>query len=70
MSDEEIQGEGFDQEKLRKYEVEKMNYYYAVIHCDSKKTAKKIYKEYNNYEFEMTNLSLNLSFISDSLAFP
>lgn len=47
-----------------------MNYFYAVIHCDSKKTAKKIYKEYNGYEFELTNLRINLSFISDSLKFP
>lgn len=44
-----------------------MKYYYAVIHCNSKKTAKKIFNEYNGFEFELTNIILNLSFIADSL---
>ena len=30
---------------LRKYEVQKMNYYYAVVHCNTKKTASKVMKE-------------------------
>ena len=56
--------------QLRKYEVNKMKYYYAIVYCSSKKTAKRIYKEYNNYELELTNLRLNLSFVDDSLTFP
>ena len=47
-----------------------MKYFYAVIHCNSKKTAKKIFDEYNNYEFELTNIRLNLSYIADDLEFP
>jgi len=47
-----------------------MKYYYAIVYCSSKKTAKRIYKEYNNYEFELTNLRLNLSFVDDNLTFP
>jgi hypothetical protein len=47
-----------------------MKYYYAIVYCSSKKTAKRIYKEYNNYELELTNLRLNLSFVDDSLTFP
>jgi hypothetical protein len=47
-----------------------MRYYYAVIHCNSPQTAEKIYEEYNNYEFELSNIRLNLSYISDSLKFP
>ena len=46
-----------------------MKYYYAVIHCNSKKTATKLYDEYNGYEFELSNIPLNLSFISDDLVF-
>lgn len=44
-----------------------MKYFYAVIHCNNKKTASQIYDEYNGFEFELTNIRLNLSFIADSL---
>ena len=47
-----------------------MKYYYAVIHCNSKATSEKLYNEYNNFEFELTNIRLNLAFIPDSLTFP
>lgn len=60
----------YDQDQLRKYEKNKMRYFYAVIHCNSTQTAEKIYSEYNNYDFELSNISLALSFISDELVFP
>jgi hypothetical protein len=44
--------------QLRKYEVNKMRYYYAVVVCDSRKTAKKILSEYNGFELELTNIRL------------
>lgn len=47
-----------------------MKYFYAVVYCSSKKTAKNIYEEYNGFEFELSNLRLNLSFIADDLKFP
>lgn len=47
-----------------------MKYFYAVIHCDSKETAEKIYQEYNGFEFELSNMRLSLSFVSDNLKFP
>ena len=47
-----------------------MKYYYAVINCNTIQTAEKLYNEYNNYEFELTNIRLNLAFIPDSLVFP
>jgi hypothetical protein len=47
-----------------------MKYFYAVIYCSSKKTAQKLYDEYNGFEFELSNLKLNLSFIADDLKFP
>jgi hypothetical protein len=55
---------------LRKYEINKMKYYYAIVFCNSTKTAKKIFKEYNGYELELTNIKLNLSFVDDNLTFP
>jgi len=56
--------------QLRKYEVNKMKYFYGVVHCNNKKTAAKIYKDYQGFEFELTNIRLNLSFIDDALTFP
>ncbi len=46
-----------------------MKYFYAIIHCNTKKTAKKIYEEYNDFEFEMSNIRLNLSYVADDLKF-
>lgn len=55
---------------LRKYEVNKMKYYYAVVECDRRKTANKIYGEYNGFELELTNLRLTLSLVPDDMEFP
>jgi hypothetical protein len=33
-----------------------MKYYYAIVHCDSAKTALSLYDEYNGYEFENSNI--------------
>lgn len=44
--DKSIDGEeNFDPEKLRQYELDKLRYFYAVIECDSKETAKHIFDE-------------------------
>lgn len=56
--------------QLRKYEVNKMKYYYAVVHCNSSQTANAIFKENQGMEFELTNLRLSLSFVDDELDFP
>jgi hypothetical protein len=55
MSDQEVEARGFDDKKLRKYELNKMKYFYAVVYCNTKKTSKKIYSEFNGYEFEQSN---------------
>ena len=62
--------EAYNQSKLRKYEIQKMKYFYAVIYCNSPKTCDKIYSEYNGFEFELSSLKLNLSYVADDLKFP
>mmetsp|Transcript_18397 Transcript_18397/g.13384 ORF Transcript_18397/g.13384 Transcript_18397/m.13384 type:complete len:83 (-) Transcript_18397:103-351(-) len=47
-----------------------MKYYFAVIHCNSKETAEKLYNECNGIEFELSNIHINLSFIDDDLVLP
>ena len=74
ISDDEFQlnehADGENMAQLRKYEVNKMKYFYGVVHCNSKQTAARIYEEYNGVEFELTNIRLNLAFIPDELDFP
>jgi hypothetical protein len=62
--------DGYNMAQLRKYEVNKMKYFYAIVVCDRKKTASKIYDEYNGFELELTNLRLTLSLVPDDLEFP
>ena len=46
-----------------------MKYYYAIIYCDSPNTAKYLYDEYNGYEFENSNIRLNMSFVPNDVKF-
>lgn len=61
--------EAYDQRKLRKYELQKLKYYYAIVTCNSKETAMYLYDEYNGFEFENTNLRLMMSFVPDEMEF-
>lgn len=56
-------------EALRQYEMNKMRYYYALIYCNSAKTAKLIEEEYNGIEFELSGLKLNMKYVSDDIKF-
>ena len=47
-----------------------MRYYYAVVFCDARKTARRILDEYSGFEVELTNIRLNLSVVPDELEFP
>lgn len=46
-----------------------MKYYYAIIHCNSKRSAITLYDEYQGFEFENTNIQLNISFVPDEIVF-
>lgn len=46
-----------------------MKYYYAIIHCNNKKSAITLYDEYQGFEFENTNIQLNISFVPDDIVF-
>ena len=71
VSDDDYQlnenDDGENMAQLRKYEVQKMNYYYAIVHCNSRKTASKLIKEVQDMEVELTNLRLQLYIVEDSL---
>ena len=47
-----------------------MDYFYAVVYCNNRKTAKRIIEENQDLEFELTNIRLNLYVVPDDLEFP
>ena len=59
--------EGFDPVELRKYELKKLKYYYAVVYCDSVETANMLYNECDGLEIERTQSFMDMRFIPDEL---
>ena len=58
-----------DQIKLRRYELNKLRYYFAVVTCDSIATASAIYNALDNQEIEMTSNKLDMRFVPDDISF-
>ncbi|RLN55566.1 hypothetical protein BBJ28_00026988, partial [Nothophytophthora sp. Chile5] len=65
----EGEADGFDREKLRKYELQKLRYYYAVVSCDSVKTASAIFEQCDQLEYETSSNVLDLRYVPDDVAF-
>ncbi|PPS93506.1 Uncharacterized protein GY17_00003632, partial [Cryptosporidium hominis] len=56
-----------DYEAIRKYQVEKSLYYFAVVECDCVETAIKLYDELDGMEAEFCIDSLEIRFIPDDI---
>ncbi|KAH8583965.1 Vir superfamily [Cryptosporidium sp. chipmunk genotype I] len=56
-----------DYEAIRKYQVEKSLYYFAVVECDCIDTAVKLYDELDGMEAEFCIDSLEIRFIPDDI---
>ncbi|KAJ1725728.1 pre-rRNA-processing protein esf1 [Coemansia erecta] len=61
--------EEFNQIALRKYELERLRYYYAIVECDSVETAFAIYKQCDGTEYEASANCFDLRFVPDDLVF-
>ncbi|TPX44202.1 hypothetical protein SeLEV6574_g04648 [Synchytrium endobioticum] len=62
-------GEDFDNEKLRRYQMERLRYYYAVVEADSVETAQAIYNACDGVEYEKTSNYFDLRYIPDEMEF-
>ncbi|KAL6928646.1 hypothetical protein ACO0SA_001974 [Hanseniaspora valbyensis] len=61
--------EDYDSKALRRYQLERLRYYYAIIRCDSVQTAKKIYDECDKTEYESTANMFDLRYVPEDMEF-
>ncbi|KAF9076246.1 hypothetical protein BDP27DRAFT_894169 [Rhodocollybia butyracea] len=59
----------FDEDALRKYQLERLRYYYAILTCDTIEAASHIYDELEGTELERSANVFDLSFVPDEMTF-
>ena len=62
-------GQEFNSAKLRRYQLERLRYYYAVIECSSISTAQAIYDAVDGTEYLTTANCFDLRYIPDDVDF-
>ncbi|KAG5464504.1 hypothetical protein LSCM1_00694 [Leishmania martiniquensis] len=62
-------GEWFSDGKYRRYEMDRMKYFYAVATFDSADTAAVVYNELDGMDIEASGVVLDLRYIDDDEAF-
>ena len=67
--DEEINRNGFVKNKLRKYQINRLRYYYAVAEFDSVRTAVSVYEQLDGFEYLNSSVQLDLRFIPNDMQF-
>ncbi|KAL1748456.1 hypothetical protein HDZ31DRAFT_60195 [Schizophyllum fasciatum] len=66
----EVGEEGkYDEDALRKYQLERLRYYYAIVTCDTVDAASHIYAELEGTELERSANVFDLSFVPDDMTF-
>ncbi|KAG5647933.1 hypothetical protein DXG03_006967 [Asterophora parasitica] len=59
----------YDKDALRKYQLERLRYYYAIITCDTIDAATHIYRELEGTELERSANVFDLSYVPDDMTF-
>lgn len=61
--------EDYDSKALRRYQLTRLRYYYAVVKCDSVQTSQSIYKNCDGTEYESTANIFDLRYIPEDMEF-
>jgi len=67
--DGENEGENFDREKMREYELSKLRWRYAIIKLEEIESAEKIYEECNEQEYMSSGILMDISYAPDDMTF-
>jgi hypothetical protein len=67
--EEEEEGEDFDPERLRQYELNRMKYYFAIATFDSPIAASAVYNACDGMEFEASSNVFDLRFVPKDQTF-
>ncbi|KAJ3799910.1 hypothetical protein GGU11DRAFT_678391 [Lentinula aff. detonsa] len=59
----------FDEDALRKYQLGRLRYYYAILSCDTVDAASHIYDELEGTELERSANVFDMSFVPDDMTF-
>ncbi|EGG10228.1 uncharacterized protein MELLADRAFT_76990 [Melampsora larici-populina 98AG31] len=72
-SDDELafedEGAELDEEALRRYQLNRLRYFYAVVELDSVDAAAHVYEEIEGTEFERTANVFDLSYVPEDMVF-
>lgn len=63
------EGTDYNSSKLRRYQLQRLQYFYAVVECDSVETANAIYEQCDGSEYESSANFIDLRFIPNSQKF-
>lgn len=66
---EEGDAEDYDAKSLRRYQLDRLRYFYAVVYCNNVATAEAIYKNCDGTEFESTANMFDLRYVPDGMTF-
>ena len=69
MNDQGEDTAAYNQMALRRYEIQKLKYFYAIVHCNNSKTALHLYDEYNGLLIENTNIRLRMAIVPNETEF-
>lgn len=59
----------FDEDALRKYQLDRLRYFYAIVELDSVLTAHHVFNQIDGTEFERTANIFDLSYVPDDMTF-
>ncbi|THH16819.1 hypothetical protein EW146_g3892 [Bondarzewia mesenterica] len=59
----------YDEDALRKYQLERLRYYYAIVECDTVQATSHLYSELQGTELERSANVFDLSFVPDNMTF-